>query len=100
MTDGSTPRCIRRPSANSVSSSVAPSLLTGLAYDKTGDRLCPTHANKKGRRYRYYISKRLMHRATATRDGWRVPARELEEVVRRIVGHFLRNELRVSEAMQ
>ena len=31
----------------------APSLLTGLVYDETGDRLCPTHADKKGRRYRY-----------------------------------------------
>ena len=84
----------------SPTNSKAPSLLTGLAYDETGDRLCPTHANKKGRRYRYYISKRLMHRATATRDGWRVPARELEEAVRRIVGHFLRDELRVIEALQ
>ena len=47
---------------------MAPSLLTGLVYDETDDRLCPTHANKKGRRYRYYISKRLMHR-TGSADG-------------------------------
>ena len=46
----------------------APSLLTGFIYDEVGDRLCPTHANKKGRRYRYYISKRLMHR-TGSADG-------------------------------
>jgi hypothetical protein len=29
------------------------SLLTGLLYDDTGDRLTPSHASKKGRRYRY-----------------------------------------------
>jgi site-specific DNA recombinase len=87
--------CRRSPT-----NSKAKSLLTGLAYDETGDRLCPTHANKKGRRYRYYISKRLMHRATATHGGWRVPARELEGAVKRIVAEFLRDELRMTEALQ
>jgi site-specific DNA recombinase len=31
-----------------------PSLLAGLAFDETGERLTPTHAVKKGTRYRYY----------------------------------------------
>jgi hypothetical protein len=56
----------------------APSLLTGLVADETGDRLLPTHANKKGRRYRYYISQRLMHPIGSPGDGWRLPARELK----------------------
>ncbi len=34
----------------------APSLLAGLVHDETGDRLCPTHACKKGRRHRYCIN--------------------------------------------
>jgi site-specific DNA recombinase len=75
-----------------------PSLLTGLVYDETGDRLCPTHANKKGRRYRYYISKRLMH-GTGT-DGWRLPARELERVVLEAVRDFLGDELRLVRALR
>ena len=54
-----------------------PSLLTGLVYDETGDLLCPTHANKKGTRYRYYISKRLMHPSDPSSGGWRLPAKEL-----------------------
>lgn len=29
-------------------------------FDGTGDRLTPSHANKKGRRYRYYVSNRLI----------------------------------------
>ncbi len=30
-----------------------PSLLSGLIFDDGGERMTPTHANKKGRRYRY-----------------------------------------------
>src|SRR5436189_5727817 len=32
------------------------SLLTGLLVDARGERLTPSHAVKKGRRYRYYLS--------------------------------------------
>ncbi len=78
----------------------APSLLTGLVYDETGDRMGPTHASKKGRRYRYYISKRLMHRTASTDGGWRLPARELERAVSRAVGDFLRDGTRVVDALE
>ena len=30
-----------------------PSLLTGMVFDETGERLTPTYAVKKGTRYRY-----------------------------------------------
>src|SRR5438067_11111758 len=33
-----------------------PSLLAGLLVDARGERLTPSHAVKKGRRYRYYVS--------------------------------------------
>jgi site-specific DNA recombinase len=88
-----------RPNADSTRPNAKePSLLTGLVYDETGDRLCPTHANKKGRRYRYYISKRLMH-GTGT-DGWRLPAKELERVVLDALRDFLCDELRLVRALQ
>jgi site-specific DNA recombinase len=35
----------------------APSLLTGMLFDAQGGRMSPTHATKKGSRYRYYISR-------------------------------------------
>ena len=84
----------------SATNAKAPSLLTGLVYDETGDRLCPTHANKKGRRYRYYISKRLMHRTGSTGAGWRLPAKELDGAVAQAVSDFLTDELRVIDALQ
>lgn len=37
----------------------APSLLTGLVFDAQGNRMSPVHANKKGVRYRYYVSRQL-----------------------------------------
>ena len=30
--------------------------LAGKLFDETGDRLTPSHANRKGIRYRYYVS--------------------------------------------
>jgi site-specific DNA recombinase len=77
----------------------APSLLTGLVRDEAGDLLSPTHANKKGRRYRYYVSKRLIHPTGSPTDGWRLPARELEGVVLQIVREFLKEEVRILDAL-
>lgn len=74
-------------------------LLTGLIYDETGDPLSPTYAVKKGRRYRYYVSKRLVHAPNPHGGGWRIPARELEDVVRQSICTFLKNETRLIEAV-
>ena len=59
-----------------------PSLLTGLLFDQNGERLTPTHAVKKGTRYRYYISSSLVTRVRTSRTGgWRIPAGNLEGLV-------------------
>lgn len=57
---------------------VAP-LATKL-FDETGDRLTPSHTNRHNRRFRYYVSRRLI---TKGRDpsGWRLPAPQLEALV-------------------
>lgn len=75
------------------------SLLTGLIYDETGDPLSPTYTIKNGRRYRYYVSKRLVHTPDPYGDGWRIPAQELEDVVRQSICTFLNNETRLIEAI-
>jgi site-specific DNA recombinase len=75
-----------------------PSLLSGLVYDETGDRLSPTHTNKKGRRYRYYVSTRLLNRAS--NGGWRLPARELEIAVVRALQDYLRDSIRLSQTLE
>jgi len=84
----------------STTNAKTPSLLSGLVFDETCDRLCPTHATKKGRRYRYYISKRLMHRTDSKVRGWRLPAKELDRLVVQQVCDFLRDELRLIDALE
>ena len=60
----------------------APSLLSGLIVDADGARLSPTHAVKKGKRYRYYVSTALI---TGNRSehpkGRRIPAGDIEGLV-------------------
>ena len=69
-----------------------PSLLTGLLFDATGERLTPTHAVKKGTRYRYYVSASLTTGTrTADTDGWRIPAANLEDLVIGRLCSLLRN---------
>jgi site-specific DNA recombinase len=59
-----------------------PSLLAGIVLDASSEPMTPTHAVKKGTRYRYYISQRLITRlATDSSRGQRVPAANLEALV-------------------
>jgi DNA invertase Pin-like site-specific DNA recombinase len=59
-----------------------PSLLAGLVFDGTGERLTPTYAIKKGTRYRYYVSASLTRGTRSKRSsGWRIPAGDLEGLV-------------------
>ena len=56
-----------------------PSLLTRMVFDEAGERLTPTHAVKKGTRYRYYVSTSLITGAKRNRSsGRRIPI-ELRE---------------------
>src|SRR5438067_9826982 len=67
-----------------------PSLLAGLLFDADGNRMTPTHAVKKGRRYRYYVSHPLITQARAgSPDGLRVPAPEIEQLVAKRLCQFL-----------
>jgi len=67
------------------------SLLAGLVYDDAGERMTPTHANKKGTRYRYYVSHSLIRRGRPKgRDGGRrVPAADLEGLIEDRIVAFL-----------
>ena len=45
---------------NSGTRTPQPSLLAGMLFDGDGNRMTPTHATKKGTRYRYYVSRPLI----------------------------------------
>jgi site-specific DNA recombinase len=60
----------------------APSLLAGLVIDSDGNRMTPTHATKRGRRYRYYVSASLLtSERLPVQGGMRVPAGDVEGLV-------------------
>jgi len=70
-----------------------PSLLTGLVFDHAGERLTPTHAVKKGARYRYYVSTALLTGSPRSRsEGRRIPAGNLESLVVDRLRAFLADE--------
>jgi site-specific DNA recombinase len=60
----------------------SPHLLTGLIFDDRGNPMSPTHANKKGVRYRYYTSHALLQRRKEHAGSVpRVSAPEIEALV-------------------
>lgn len=68
----------------------APSLLTGLLFDETGERLTPTWSAKKGKRYRYYVSASLVKGSSnAPSNRRRIPAGDLEAAVIERLRKFL-----------
>jgi hypothetical protein len=59
-----------------------PSLLAGMLFDDDGNRMTPSHAVKKGTRYRYYVSGSLITKdRTENSAGLRIPAAEIEQLV-------------------
>lgn len=76
------------------------SLLMSKLFDVSGDRLVPIHANKRGRRYRYYISKSLQNNPKdESMSGWRLPAGEIEQMVAQASLSMLQNHDEVINAL-
>ncbi|MEZ5897905.1 MAG: recombinase family protein [Hyphomicrobiaceae bacterium] len=77
-----------------------PSLLAGLIADGNGQRMTPTHAVKKGRRYRYYVSTGLISgtRSDHTK-GWRIPAGDVEMLVHDRLRAFFASESHLGEVL-
>lgn len=74
--------------------------LAGKLVDEIGDKLTPSHANKKGKRYRYYVSNRLLNTASEGDSnrkigGWRLPSKALEDKIAKAILSHLRKRLPV-----
>jgi site-specific DNA recombinase len=80
LRDGTLTRKARR--------SQSPAFLMGLLFDDRGNRMSPSHANKKGVRYRYYVSQAILQNRKAEAGAIaRVAAPEIEELVVAAVRH-------------
>ena len=78
----------------------ARSLLSGLIFDSAGNRMSPTHAVKKGKRYRYYVSAPLITGSrTEHLNGRRIPAGDVEGLVLDRMRALFASEKEVGEAI-
>jgi site-specific DNA recombinase len=60
----------------------SPSILTGRIFDDRGNKMTPTHTNKQGARYRYYVSHAILQKRTNEAGSvTRVPAHDIETIV-------------------
>src|SRR6516162_2824028 len=70
----------------------SPSILAGRIFEERGGRMTPTHANKNGARYRYYISHTLLQKRNAkAASTMRVPAHEIERAVTKALRDHIRD---------
>ena len=82
----------------------APDLLTGILIDANGEPMTPTYAVKKGVRYRYYVSRRLVTGTKAEEGngqtpGQRIPAANLEGLVVQRLRSFFADPVAVIESL-
>ena len=73
-------------------------LLLGLLHDEEGARLSTNHAVKNGKRYCYYISKGLNGKKQNAHSGWRLPAKQIEDVVFTGLRNLLGDPARLMDA--
>jgi len=60
----------------------SPSILAGRIFDDRGNRMTPTHTNKRGARYRYYVSHAILQKRDAEAGSVvRVSAPDIETAV-------------------
>ena len=79
-------RVVRRKMRRSRS----PSLLMGLIFDDRGNLMSPSHANKKGVRYRYYVSQAILqNRKSEAGSVSRVSGPDIEAIVVDSVGQAI-----------
>jgi len=75
--------------------------LANKLFDVSGERLVSSYANKKGRRYYYYISERLRaNPKVVSPTGWRLPAQEIEQVISKAVLAVLHDNAAIATALQ
>ena len=78
----------------------APSLLAGLIVDADGNPMTSTHATKRAKRYRYYVSASLLtgdH--SGAQKGMRIPAGDVEALVLDRLRVFFSSRIDVSGAL-
>ncbi|RUW55484.1 recombinase family protein [Mesorhizobium sp. M1A.F.Ca.ET.072.01.1.1] len=88
------------PRRRSTSNVTQQHLLTGLLFDELGEKLRSVHANKRGVRYRYYVSKQFVDQRRGNSDGWRLPTDAVESVVELQLNRILNDRSQIADLIQ
>lgn len=77
------------------------SLLAGLLYDSSGNRMTPTHAIKAGKRYHYYVSAPLISgRRAGAPLGQRISADQIDAIILDRLRRLFESEIEVSQCLR
>ena len=83
-----------------VSRTKSEALLSGRIFDDRGHRMTPSHARKRGIKYRYYISSALLQgRPEQAGTVSRIPAHEIETLVVKAVRDHLNESAEIADAV-
>ena len=83
-----------------VSRTKSEALLLGRIFDDRGHRMTPSHARRRGIKYRYYISSALLQgRPKQAGTVNRIPAREVEALVIKAVRDRLNEPTEIADAL-
>jgi site-specific DNA recombinase len=83
-----------------VSRTKSEALLSGRIFDDRGHRMTPSHARKRGIKYRYYISSVLLQgRPKQAGTVSRIPAHEIETLVIKAVRNHLNESTEIADAL-
>lgn len=74
------------------------SVLAGRLMDEQGRRMVPSHAKRRGRDYRYYVT--VSDLLTPSSPATRVPAWDLERAVRERITKFLRSQAELRDQLR
>ena len=69
-------------------------VLSGRIFDADGKRLIGSYGNKGGRKYRYYVNS-----TRDNRNGWRLPAGDIEQLVQQALARFLADPARLDSEL-
>ena len=84
------------------STGTAPSPLAGKLFDENGEPLYACGASKGARRYRYYVSRKLIQSSSAGQaggGGWRLSAPQLEQSVAAAARRMLRDRAEIAAVL-
>jgi hypothetical protein len=87
-------------SNHKVSRTKSEALLLGRIFDDRGHRMTPSHARRRGIKYRYYISSALLQgRRNQAGSVTRIPAHEVETLVVKAARNHLNDSTEIADAL-